>query len=85
MQGALVALAVECAALAAAEHSIGRAQAVSEMDLRYLAAAADGPVESEAHWIGGHEDRMLRVVLRDAGRDGRVTTTALVRVVDAPA
>ena len=85
MQGALVALAVECGALACAEEALGRAQAVSELDLRYLASASRGPVESETHWIGRPGDRMLRVVLRDVGRDDRVTTTALVRLVDARA
>ncbi|MGB0620384.1 MAG: PaaI family thioesterase [Myxococcota bacterium] len=85
MQGALVALAVECGALACAEEALGRAQAVSELDLRYLAAASRGPVESETRWIGRPGDRMLRVVLRDVGRDDRVTTTALVRLVDARA
>jgi acyl-coenzyme A thioesterase PaaI-like protein len=85
LQGALVALAVECAALACADAGLGRAQAVCALDLRYLAAAAAGPVESEAAWIGAPSDRMLRVRLRDSGRDHRITTTALVRVVDAPA
>lgn len=85
LQGALVALAVECAALACADAVLGRAQAVCALDLRYLAATAAGPVESEAAWIGAASGRMLRVRLRDAGRDGRITTTALVRVVDAPA
>lgn len=85
LQGALVALAVECAALAVAEAALGRAQVVCELDLRFLASAASGPVESEATWIGTPTDRLLRVVLRDAGRESRLTTTALVRVSDAPA
>lgn len=84
LQGALVALGVECAALACADAAFGRAQAVCALDLRYLASASTGPVESEAAWIGAAADRMLRVRLRDAGRQDRITTTALVRVVDAP-
>ena len=84
MQGALVALAVECGALACAEAALGRPQVVSELDLRYLASASVGPVESDATWIGRPEDRMLRIVLRDRGLERRITTTALARVVDAP-
>ena len=85
MQGALVALVVECAALALASHARDTPQHVTELDLRYLAAASRGPVESRAAWIGGAQSRMIRVELRDLGRGGRVTTAALVRVADAPA
>lgn len=84
LQGALVGLAVECAALACADAALGAPQAVCALDLRYLASASAGPVESEAAWIGSATDRMLRIVLRDTGRAHRITTTALVRVVDAP-
>lgn len=83
MQGALVALVVECAALALANEATTREHVVTELDLRYLAAASEGPVESRADWIGRPEDRMIRVELRDAGRDHRITTAALVRVADA--
>lgn len=84
MQGALVALVVECAALALANSSAARAQVVTELDLRYLAAASVGPVESRTAWIGTPAERMLRVELCDTGRQKRLTTTALVRVADGP-
>jgi acyl-coenzyme A thioesterase PaaI-like protein len=85
MQGALVALVVECASLALANHERDAPQVVSELDLRYLAAASRGPVESRAAWIGDARSRMIRVELRDLGREQRITTAALVRVTNAPA
>jgi len=84
MQGALVALVVECAALAASEARGERPRVVTEMDLRYLAAASKGPVVSAASWIGVPDANMLRVELRDAGQDNRLTTTALVRLSELP-
>ncbi len=85
LQGALVALLVECAAEALADEAFGRPQIVTELDLRYLAAARVGPIESDARRIGPPEEPMLRVELRDAGQDGRPTTSALARVADARA
>lgn len=82
MQGALVALAVESAALAMAESAHREPQAVTELDLRYLASAGTGPIISEASWIGTPKERMLRVALRDAGKGDRQTATALIRVGD---
>jgi acyl-coenzyme A thioesterase PaaI-like protein len=83
MQGALVALVVECAALALAGEASSDPPCITELDLRYLAAASNGPIESRGFWIGGPESRMARIELRDRGRDSRLTTTALVRVSDA--
>lgn len=83
MQGALVALVVECAALAIATASHAGPQVVTELDMRYLASASEGPVESEAKWVGTAATRILRIELRDAGKGHRLTTTALVRVADA--
>ncbi|MBJ22676.1 MAG: hypothetical protein CL933_24970 [Deltaproteobacteria bacterium] len=84
MQGALAALVVECAALALANRGLPREQVVSELDLRYLATASAGPVESHATWIGKPVNRMIRIELRDFGRENRLTTAALLRVADAP-
>ena len=83
MQGALVALVVECAGLARANAALPRPQVVTELDLRYLAAASEGPLESRAQFIGSPGDRMLRIELRDTGRAGRLTTAALLRVADS--
>ena len=70
---------VECAALACADARSSRPNVVRELDLRYLAGASKGPVTSESAWIGDPTAGMLRVALRDEGKDGRITTTALVR------
>ncbi len=83
MQGALVALLVEVAALTRASIETQEPQAVCELDLRYLAAASVGPVTGAAEWIGPPDACMLRVRLFDQGRDNRLTASALVRVTDA--
>ena len=82
LQGALVALLAECSALALANDTFDAEHVVCEMDLRYLASAAIGPVEGRAQWIRSPAARMLAVRLCDLGRDARLTTTALVRVVE---
>lgn len=79
MQGALVALLVEEAALDLAGAD-GRGATITSLDLRYLAAATDGPIEGTASWIGPPDASMMRVTLRDLGRDARRTATAFVRV-----
>ena len=83
LQGALVALLVERAAEAIAESRLGGPQRVTELDLRYLSTARRGPVRSRADFIGAPEAGMLRVELRDAGREDRLTATALLRVATA--
>ncbi len=83
LQGALVALVVEVAAQALATTAGLSRPAVCELDLRYLAAAARGPVESRARWLGPASARMIAIELRDLGRDARRTTTAFVRVIEA--
>ena len=83
MQGALIALLIEVAALSRASIETKAPQAISELDLRYLAAASVGPVTGRAEWIGAPKARMLRVRLFDQGRDNRLTASALVRVTNA--
>ena len=83
LQGALVALLVEVAAESLAESQHEAPQIVTELDLRYLSTARVGPVVSEAIWIGGADQAMSRVDLRDRGRDDRLTATALLRVAPA--
>lgn len=85
MQGALVALVVECAALAMADARGGGPHVVTALDLRYLAAASRGPVVGRGEWIGEPAAGMLRVALRDRGRDERLTTVGLVQVAAAAA
>ncbi len=79
MQGALVALLIEEAALDLAAAEL-RASAITSLDLRYLAAASVGPIEAEARWIGAPDAATIRVDLRDAGRDDRRSAVAFARV-----
>jgi len=83
MQGALVALVVEEAALALAGQADACAYVVTELDLRYLAGAREGPIVSSAVWVADRESAMVRVALRDAGNENRLTTAALARVARA--
>jgi acyl-coenzyme A thioesterase PaaI-like protein len=83
LQGALVALLVERAAEVIAEHRRGSPQRVCELDLRYLTTARVGPVRSRSAFVGDPDGGMLRIELRDAGRDDRPTAAALLRVVPA--
>ena len=81
LQGALVALLVERAAECLAEDVLGAPQRIAELDLRYLRAATNGPVRSRAAFIGDPARGMIRAELCDAGRDERLTATALLRVL----
>ena len=83
LQGALVALVTECAALELADAEHARPQVVRALDLRYLATAAEGPVEGRAVWIGDAREGMIRVALHDRGRAIQ-TSSAFVHVADAP-
>lgn len=83
LQGALVALLVERAGEVLAEATLGQPQRVCELDLRYLATARQGPIRSRAAFVGEPAQGMLRVELFDAGRDDRITATALLRVAPA--
>lgn len=92
MQGALVALVIESAALSLADGSLSGTDAaaaatlhaVSSLDLRYLSSTSVGPVVGEARWIGPAEAQMIRVELRDQGRDNRLTASALLAVKACP-
>ncbi|MEM7408799.1 MAG: hypothetical protein AAF430_01020 [Myxococcota bacterium] len=83
LQGALVALLCESAALARAQASGLAHRVVTELDLRYLAAASLGPVTATADWIGEPDQGALALTLRDEGRDRRVAT-AFARLARAP-
>jgi acyl-coenzyme A thioesterase PaaI-like protein len=85
LQGGLVALVVEEAALALAEHDGAGPHVVTELDLRYLAAGRRGPIVSAAEWVAGREAGTIRVRVYDAGQGDRITTAGLARVVRAPA
>ncbi|MFO0690377.1 MAG: hypothetical protein U0900_16875 [Myxococcota bacterium] len=83
LQGALVALLVERAGEVLGESRLGAPQRITELDLRYLSTAKVGPVRSGAFFVGDPVQGMLRVELRDAGREDRVTATAFLRIAPA--
>lgn len=85
MQGALVALLAEVAALTLAEHAHVVPQIVTELDVRYLAVAKAGPIQARADWVGAPADGMLRVLLRDLGNAERVTASVLLRAASTDA
>ena len=83
LQGALVALVCEAAALDLADRDVG-VSVLCELDLRYLAGASVGPVHGQATWIGEPEKGRQTIALRDRGRDMRPVATAFARVAGAP-
>ena len=83
MQGALVALLAQVAAETLARNADGKAQIVTELDLRYLAAAKLGPMEATADWVESPAAGMVRVALRDRGNQDRVTAAVLARTAPA--
>lgn len=85
MQGALVALVIEEAALALGEYGGAGPHFVTELDVRFLAAGRDGPIVSSASWVTDRDGEMIRIALRDAGRGDRITTAGLARVARADA
>ncbi|MEZ4217714.1 MAG: hypothetical protein R3E88_14615 [Myxococcota bacterium] len=84
LQGTAVAVFVEVAALALAEHALGP-RVATELDIRYVAASGRGPLAAEARFVARPEDGALRVDLVDEGAGGRTTAAAFVRVAPPPA
>lgn len=76
LNGGLLALVVEEAALSAAPDGA----TLSSMTMRYAQPVRIGPAVAEAHVRSGLGD----VVVRDAGRDGRLAVIATTRTFPAP-
>lgn len=85
LQGAMVALVAEAAAEELASAAAGRAQIVTDIDVRYLTQARTGPVQSRARFIGPPHDGSIAIDLLDAGLDGKLLTTVTARTRPAPA
>ena len=83
LQGALVGLLVESAALSLARSASAPPPALclEEIDLRYLSANRTGPIVATARWIDAPS--MMRVQLLDAGQSDRLTASAFVRMTSA--
>ncbi len=74
LQGGVVALLGE----KAAESLAGRP--VIDLDVRFLSAIRVGPGRATASWLG--ED-VIRVEIRDAGRNDRLAALTIARVIPA--
>jgi acyl-coenzyme A thioesterase PaaI-like protein len=75
LQGGIVALIAEMAA----ESLMG--SPVMDLDIRYLSAVRVGPGRATATALG---EGVVRVEVRDLGRDGRLTSIVLARVAPQP-
>lgn len=84
LQGALAALLGEVAAEALADAAGGPPQVVTDLDVRYLAMGRQGPIWTQATWIGGAGNGTVRAEVRDRGNGDRLVTTVLARVEPAP-
>jgi acyl-coenzyme A thioesterase PaaI-like protein len=84
MQGALVALLAQSSAETLAEHHNGGTQIVTELDIRYLSTAKQGPIEASAAWLGEPRDGTMSIRLLDRGKDARVSAAVLARTGPAP-
>ncbi|MCH2170815.1 PaaI family thioesterase [Myxococcota bacterium] len=81
LQGGVHAVLAEVAAELRASHDRGRTTRVSDLSIRYLAAARFGPIRAEARFVDESRSSLLRVDITDTGAEGRLVTTALVGVV----
>jgi acyl-coenzyme A thioesterase PaaI-like protein len=83
MQGAVVAGLIEAAAEDLADELLGGAHpyVVIEMEVRFLAQNRIAPIVSSARFVGVPSDGLVRVDLIDDDGRGRLTTSAVVRVV----
>jgi acyl-coenzyme A thioesterase PaaI-like protein len=73
LQGGLVALLGEKAAQTTASAATGRAAVVESLEVYYLAAARAGPFRTAAQLL---RDDLVRVEIRDTGRDDRLVAIA---------
>lgn len=78
LQGALVALVAEAAAEDLVTSRFGTAAVVTDLDLRYLAQAPEGPVRSRCRLLGTGPEAPIEVELSDVSAK-RVTTLVYVR------
>lgn len=78
LQGALVALVAEAAAEELAASRAGGPVVVTDLDVRYLAQAPDGPIRTRCTPLGDRPDDPVRVELVDTSVD-RMTTLVHAR------
>lgn len=80
LQGGMVALLVESAAEELVAAAAGVDVVVTDLDIRFLAAARVGPVRSEARMLGPTPHDGVEVRVRDLSND-QLTTLAYARAV----
>jgi acyl-coenzyme A thioesterase PaaI-like protein len=78
LQGALVALLAEAAAEELVSARFESPAVVTDLDLRYLAQAPDGPVRTRSRLLGTGPDSPVEIELTDVSV-GRVTTLVYAR------
>jgi acyl-coenzyme A thioesterase PaaI-like protein len=83
LQGAMVALLAESAAEDLVAARAGRPVVVTDLDLRYLAQAHEGPVRTSCRPLGSDACAPIEVRLIDTSND-RVTTLVYARAVPVP-
>lgn len=83
LQGALVALLAEAAAEELVSSRFSVPAVVTDLDLRYLAQAQNGPVRTSCRLLGSGPGDPVEVRLTDTSA-GRLTTLVYARAVPAP-
>jgi acyl-coenzyme A thioesterase PaaI-like protein len=83
LQGAMVALVAEVAAEELATAAMGSPQIVTDLDVRYLTQARQGPIRSRSRFVGPPADGSIVVDLVDVALD-RIVTTVSLRTHPAP-
>ena len=78
LQGGVTTVLADAAASAAAASRLGPSARVEELSTRYLALGREGPVRSRVRALRASDgEALLRVELRDAGRDDRLVAVAV--------
>jgi acyl-coenzyme A thioesterase PaaI-like protein len=85
LQGGLVALLGEVAAASSATEATGRPHVVHDLQVRYLAAARVGPFRTSAEVHGDGPSPLVRVEVRDPGRDDRLAALIMADTRPDPA
>ena len=80
VQGSIITLVGELAAISLAEDHHGRTCVVQDLDVRYLIGGRTGPLVATATWLGDPAEGRIAVETLDTGHDNIITTTHLATV-----
>jgi len=84
LQGAMVALVAEAAAEELSSSALGSPQVVTDLDIRYLTQARNGPVRSRTRFIGAPEAGSVVIDLVDMGLNEKLLAAVTARTAPAP-